>query len=232
MVVKSVKNASSTTAKSEKKSDMDQESGVESSGPRESSIDPNDPEFQRFASNRGFDPNWLAELGMGRADSEAVGYAGQWVGIPYLHKTGQWYTRYRRIDFEGHGPKYLSPPGATPRLYNPLHCGPDADYVWFCEGEFNALALVNLGLNAVAIGGASNWKNHWTTLFESATVLVGYDNDPAGKQNALMTANQFKDAYIFEKYPDGVNDFNEWMVVDKEQMMEVVYGFMSKHGVG
>lgn len=69
-------------------------------------------------------------------------------------------------------------------------------------------------------------------MFESATVIVGYDNDAAGTKNAVMTANQFKNAVIFDRYPEGINDFNEWMVKDRDGMWEQVNAFMSKHGVG
>ena len=209
MPVASAKNAPSTSTESNK--NLEENTLVEygeDNGGAEASLLDIDAEFVGFASRRGFDAGWLAGIGLGVAAPEAVDFAGRWVSIPYTHKTGRWYERYRRMDYEGAGPKYLSPPGAKPRLYNPLHCGPDVDYVWFCEGEFNALALINIGVNAVAVGGANNWQPHWTTMFESATVLVGFDNDDVGQQNALRVANQFKTAAVFDRYPDGTNDFN------------------------
>lgn len=232
MGVKLQPHAKSTSMKSGKISSMDRAFGEDTSGPRASGTDPEHPEFVRFAQRRGFDPVWLGELGLGLAAPEAVDFTGLWCAIPYTHLSGKWYDRYRRIDYEGHGPKYLSPSGATVRLYNPLNVGPNVDYVWFCEGEFNALTLISGDIPAVAIGGAENWKPHWTTMFESATVIVGYDNDHAGQKNAVMTANQFRNAVIFDRYPEHINDFNEWMMEDSDSMWETVGAFMSKHGVG
>ena len=190
-----------------------------------------DERFAAFAEQRGFDPQWLSDLGLGIAEDGEVSYPGRWVRIPYSNRTGLWYNRYRILPGTGNPePKYLSPPGADTRLYNPLHLGPDVDYVWFCEGEFDALSLINIGVNAVAVGGASTWKPHWSLLFSSATVIVGYDADEAGRKNATKTVNVFYNAFDFDKYPKGMNDFNEWMLEDRDGMMDAVYGFMSTVG--
>lgn len=192
-----------------------------------------DERFVSFAQQRGFDPDWLADMGITIADEDEVAYSGRWIRIPYTHKNGLWYNRYRVIPGTGaEHPKYLSPPGASPRLFNPLHLGPDADYVWFTEGEFDALTLINIGVNAVAVGGAKTWKPHWSALYGSAIVLVGYDADEAGRKNAVKTVNVFTNAFDFDKYPKSINDFNEWMLEDKENLMDTVYGFMGTVGAG
>lgn len=190
------------------------------------------PLFDTFAKQRGFEPDWLEEFGLQEAEEHEVEWSGKWIRIPYTHRTGKWYDRHRLVPGTGGSktPKYLSPKNAESRLFNPLHLGPDADYVWFCEGEFDALALINIGVNAVSVGGANAWKAHWTTLFASATVIVGYDNDDAGHENAVKTANQFKEAHVFDRYPEGISDFNEWMLESKDGMMETIYNYMRTVG--
>jgi hypothetical protein len=53
--------------------------------------------------------------------------------------------------------KYAQPPGTGARLYLPLAV--DDGPLYICEGEKKMLAAIQVGLNAVGIGGVWNWLN-------------------------------------------------------------------------
>jgi len=66
-----------------------------------------------------------------------------------------------------------------------------------CEGEFDCLALLSLGINAItSTSGASSWNESWNPRFFDKNVKIVYDTDKAGiegaellKDNILKYAN-------------------------------------------
>lgn len=68
------------------------------------------------------------------------------------------------------------------------------DWIWFCEGEKATESLVKLGLTATtsAGGAVSGWKKYRHFLnphFAGARLVILPDNDPAGRNHALMVAD-------------------------------------------
>ncbi len=100
--------------------------------------------------------------------------------FPYPNLTGVWYERRRTWIGDERPNKYLSPKGASPHLYNPLHLGPNAGQVWFCEGEFDTLTLIEHGLPAIGVAGTNAFNKKWIHLYEDSEVVVAYDGDIAG----------------------------------------------------
>ena len=101
--------------------------------------------------------------------------AGNCVGIrgrafPYDEKSGQ--------------PKYKTCGGTKSRLFN-------SDAVWhtdevvICEGEFDALALGQIGVPAVGVPGARNWQEHWDGyMVDMRRLWLAFDPDKTGQDGA------------------------------------------------
>jgi len=142
--------------------------------------------------------------------------------IPFLSPSGVVALRFRALDDSP--AKYLSLPGAIPRLYGvaALHTG--LPYVAITEGEFDALALTQAGLPAVGVPGANSWQKHYPRCFaDFSTVYVITDNDVKhdeegkllpnpGQQLAQKIAKSVKNAVVIVP-PENV-DVSEWLLRD------------------
>ena len=174
---------------------------------------------------------YLAGRGLaGVADSARLGevcepltghqqYEGR-ICIPYLTKAGVVALRFRAFR-EDSNAKYLSMPGAQPRLYNvsALHTG--LAHVAIVEGEFDALALTDAGLPAVGVAGANMWQEHYPRCFaDFERVYVICDNDVKrdsdgnllpnpGQQLAHKIASKVPNSFIIT--PPENHDVNEWI---------------------
>nr|WP_285666885.1 toprim domain-containing protein [Actinorhabdospora filicis] len=109
-----------------------------------------------------------------------------WLAIPYLSHTGYPLSlRFRCLaDHDhrhaGHG-KYMSISGETSRVFNVGAIHRAAHELHVCEGELDALILTQLGLHAIAIPGATNWKPYYKRMLAGFTrVWVWGDRDDAG----------------------------------------------------
>ena len=183
-----------------------------------------------LAEQRGLEP---ATLKLAKIELMDDGpYAGWW-GIPYPHKQGVWKYRYRNPSPSGK-PKYKDEPGAQFHLYNPLLLGPNEPEVWFAEGEFDTLALIEIGVPAVGIHGVSNaepgqgrFKAEWCLLFEDTKCVVAFDNDQAAVEPARRLAAGLN-GEVFDEWPVGVGDWNEWLCADREGMVDIVGGYRDR----
>ncbi len=182
-----------------------------------------------FAGQRGISLKVLDAAGIGR---ESDGRYRGWWRIPFPHRSGIWKTRYRNPD-PGRYPKYLDGDHAQFHLYNPLELGPGEEEVWFCEGEFDTLSMIDQGYRAVGIHGAANvaqppqkeeseeeeeeeereWTGkfleEWRYLFEDTTVFVVFDNDATGRYAGRELA-RFLDGDAFDAWDDDYGDIGEW----------------------
>lgn len=114
------------------------------------------------------------------------GHVKGMLAIPYLDAHGMPLTvRFRCIQehdhrASGHG-KYASLKGDTPRLFNIGAILRAGDEIHVTEGEFDAVILSKVGLEAVAIPGANNWQpRHRIMLSGFSRIWVWGDPDDAG----------------------------------------------------
>ena len=181
-----------------------------------------------LAEERGLMPTTLKRAGIALSDHHP--YEGWWQ-IPYPHHNGIWKYRYKNPDPHSR-PKYRDEPGATFHLYNPSLLGPNEPEVWFAEGEFDTLALIECGIPAIGIHGVSNvsdpgegrFKAEWTLLFEDSLAVVAFDNDEAALEPARRLAAALG-GEIFDSWPTGVKDWNDWWRTDPSGMQETVTMF-------
>lgn len=98
--------------------------------------------------------------------------------IPYLEgrrpKYFRYYAPYGDVKY-----KYTWESGAEGMLFNAADSMGDSEgNVFICEGEMKAMLLVQLGYAAVAVPGASQWRDEWSAGFANARkIFVCYDND-------------------------------------------------------
>jgi DNA primase len=87
--------------------------------------------------------------------------------------------------------------------------------VYVCEGAIDTLSLLELGLVAVGIPGAKNFKPDWCELFDDVgEVVLALDNDPAGDAGAAQIADHFRRAGRAVQrlhLPAGIKDVNEFL---------------------
>ena len=138
-----------------------------------------------------------------------------WLAIPSLGPDDDVRSiRFRCLedhDHEGHG-KYMSRPGAHARLFNPRALLTSSDFAAITEGEIDAISLVQSGIPAVGVPGASTWQGHWSRLFAGFDrVYIFGDSDPAGKAFAKKACEDMSNAVV-ATLEAGFKDVNELLV--------------------
>ena len=83
-----------------------------------------------------------------------------------------------------------------------------------CEGEFDALSLIEAGYkNAVSVPTgcrSTEWiTTNWTWLEQFEEVILWYDNDEAGKEGSNEVFNRLPNKVVKIVYSDICNDINE-----------------------
>jgi 5S rRNA maturation endonuclease (ribonuclease M5) len=160
------------------------------------------PQAARYLLNRGIDRPAAATFRLGVVADPMPGHERfrGFVSIPYLDRTGQPLTlRFRCIEAHehrelGHG-KYMSITGEPARVYNITAIHDAADDIHVCEGEFDAQVLTVVGLPAVAIPGASGWRNHHRRMLAGfSRVWVWGDPDDAGAEFTTKVTRSLRTA--------------------------------------
>jgi hypothetical protein len=224
--------------------------GTDTSGTRTNEPRVEDDGLGRLAKQRGISENVLRAANI-RTEPRGRKYAGWW-SIPYPHRTGTWKHRYRNDDPEAKD-RYRDDQGADFHLYNPLRLGPGEDEVWFAEGEFDTLALIDQGLKAIGIHGVTNVKSQaevekdsdnseapsrfrdsWPLLFRDTLCITMFDNDEAGRPPGRILARAL-DGVAFDAWPDTYGDVNDWHLADPKGLADAIsrfrYGFYRSRGM-
>jgi DNA primase len=133
------------------------------------------------------------------------------LAIPYNTPTGPVALRFRRPPERDTGPKYWQPEGSKLTIFNTPAFFESEETIAITEGEVDCITLVQAGIPAVGIPGASAWKDHYSLLFEGyASVVICADNDDqgAGKKFAAKLAQNVPGPEI-RLFPEGhdVNSF-------------------------
>lgn len=171
-------------------------------------------------------PETLAQFGVYVDDHETHP-----IVFTYPNLSGVWYERRRAWIGDDRPNKYLSPKGASPHLYNPLHLGPNAGQVWFCEGEFDTLTLIEIGLPAIGIAGTNAFNRRWLHLYEDSEVVIAFDGDAAGSKASSALAAAFRErrarTYVFPTPED--YDLNE--LHQEERLVDLIEAFADEEGL-
>jgi hypothetical protein len=186
-----------------------------------------------LAKRRGLRLETLEAAGIERIDT---GWLAGWYSIPYPNATGVWKSRYSNPT-PGEYPKMRDDPGARFHIYNPLGLGPGEMEVWFAEGEFDTLALVEAGLPALGIHGTQNvpevdaegedssrpsrFRPEWKWLYRGSRVIVMLDNDEEGWKAGRKLA-ALLEGEVFDLWDDDYGDINDWWIGDPKGMKNAI----------
>ncbi|MCM1277241.1 MAG: toprim domain-containing protein [Lachnospiraceae bacterium] len=106
---------------------------------------------------------------------------------------------------------------------------PDKQPVYLVEGEINALSIMTVGGNAVALGSTSMVKRFLNLMKEkppTRPLIIAFDNDDGGDKATKELARELTDLYIsYIVYrPQGkkFNDANDALVNDREAFTSAV----------
>lgn len=135
------------------------------------------------------------------------------ISIPYITPNGPTALRFRRPPHKESGPKYWQPENSKLAIFNTPAFFASEDTIAITEGEMDCITLVQAGIPAVGLPGASSWKSHFELLFEGYTsVLICADNDDqgAGRKFATKVAQKVPGPEII-LLPQG-HDVNSYFV--------------------
>lgn len=140
------------------------------------------------------------------------------IAIPYRDGGGTLrYTRCRYLPPSR--TKYHTPAGTHSIPYNVIDSRKDVVYV--TEGEFDALILKQLHLDAIGIPGAHAFKPYWKWLLAGAErVVLVYDGDEEGRQGARRVAGMVDplvESCAVIDLPEG-SDINSLYLEDRAEL--------------
>lgn len=167
---------------------------------------------------------YMKERGFTDATIKAfsIGYdaACNGVVIPY---PGKAYYITRIIGADGNG-KYQKPKGLTEPLF--MTGNPETG-LFVCEGQLDALSLLQAGADAVAaIGGGGARKLENLDGVKRAAIII--DRDEAGEKTGERIKEVLHDqgiTGITAKTPDGYKDSNDLLKADAGKLSELVAGW-------
>lgn len=167
-----------------------------------------DTSVQAYLKSRGIDQRIAATYRLGVVRTPQLGhekFSGR-LCIPYLTPSGvvtftfrclqdhvckDTVLGYRQDGKARYCKKYAAPEGLDRTLYNVLDFRKDADTIYICEGEIDALTLSVCGFAAIAVPGAQNWKDYFARPFaDYARVYCVADGDDAGYKLSMLMVKE------------------------------------------
>lgn len=163
-----------------------------------------------WLAGRGIDLEHARSRGLGVVNDPLPGHENM-VGrlaIPYLTDVGPVNLNFRCIQDHNckeiaHHKKYLKRKGSPTNLYGVQSASWADDWIVVTEGEIDALTWQQIGVPAIGVPGAENWKDHWVNVFEDfSRVYLAEDGDDAGKDLWIAMSENLTNV-IRMKMPDG-----------------------------
>lgn len=130
------------------------------------------------------------------------------------HEGGFWNIRKYQLDPDDDRRKIWSIDGmGSPRLYPVSVLDNNPESIVFCEGELDALILIQNGFDAVTrTGGATTWNPSWNKFFSGKTVYIIQDRDSDGLKGSNMI----------------IAHLNK--IANELRLVELPYPLVDKHG--
>jgi hypothetical protein len=143
---------------------------------------------ERIARLRGWKPETIREL----SREPSLGWhEGK---LAFIYETGV------KLRWRQHGERIIRWAFGKSWLWRGSYID-TATTVYLCEGETDAISLIDAGLEsdertiAVALPSASTFNERWATLFEGKEVVLALDADRPGQQ-ASLRVSQFLQPYV------------------------------------
>jgi hypothetical protein len=115
-----------------------------------------------------------------------IGWDGKRITIPVRDHAGALVNLNRYLP--NGQPKMMAAKG-RPRDLFPAPESVGGAVIWIVEGEPDAITAHSIGLPAVGLPGATNWREEWATRFADRRVVVCCDCDTTGR-NASTTVHE------------------------------------------
>lgn len=172
--------------------------------------------LEAFAEAKGLSIDFLSSRGCSyqevevKRDKGTVSLKG--VVIPFYDRSGKPIAKKIRLKFTG-TPKYAFLEGKNTVYGLDLLDSFTTEYIYICEGETDALTLLQAGFQAVGIPGAAAWQSSWADYFHKfKKIIVLSDNDTAGHNLLLNLATAFPKNLYTVQLPRNINDINDFFV--------------------
>jgi DNA primase len=94
--------------------------------------------------------------------------------------------------------------------------------MFFCEGEYDTLSVIDCGFDAVGSQGTNTFNPVWARLFGGAINCIAFDGDTAGVNASRTLRKFFKDqgSYAYLVGMDETTDLNDL------HRQGILYGFL------
>lgn len=183
-----------------------------------------------WLERRGISLEFAASVGLGVVKDPLPGHesARGYLAIPYLTDAGPVNFNMRCIQDHNckeisYHSKYWRAKGSGVNLYGVQSAAQAADWIVVTEGEIDALTWQQIGVPAIGIPGAENWKEHWSNVFEDfSRVYLAEDGDGAGKDlwNAMTEhIDQSNTLVVRMKMPDGEDSNSMYLKSGKDYLL-------------
>lgn len=178
---------------------------------------------EAYLASRGISLEVAAGYALGVVADPMVGheiFEGR-LTIPYLTNSGPVNLKFRCMKYHDCKqigcPKYIAWPGLDTNMYGVQSYAKAEDFICVTEGELDALTLNMLGIPAIGIPGASNWKPHWSKVLDDFQVVFCFsDGDKSGQEFAKRLVVEVGAINI--KMPDG-EDVNSMYLKEGSQYL-------------
>lgn len=179
-------------------------------------------EVAPYLAGRGFTEEAARSFRLGYVKGDHpsdADYAGR-LAVPYVTPAGVVDLRYRALTPDG--PKYLSRPGSTTKLFNVKDLLVESPTLYVTEGELDCITAVMCGLPTVGVPGANNWQGHFRLLMaDYSRVIVMCDGDEAGRQFGKTVAKEV-DTAVPIAMPPGMDVNDLFVAGGKDAVLEMV----------
>lgn len=183
-----------------------------------------------WLAGRGLDLEFARSRGLGVVRDPLPGHEKMsgYLAIPYLTKAGPVNMQFRCIqdhnckEIVDHQ-KYRKRKGSPVNLYGVQSIHWAEDWIVVTEGEIDALTWQQIGVPALAVPGAENWKEHWANLLEDfSRVYLAEDGDNAGKDLWIAMSehiDQGNTMVIRMRMPDGEDSNSMYLKHGKDYLL-------------
>lgn len=174
----------------------------------------NEEAYEYLTDERGLSSETIKHFKLG------YDYDKNAISIP-IHKNGEVVAiKYRNLK-EG-GPKYGAEANCESWFFNEkgLDHAKESGTVVVVEGEFDLMCVWQAGhKNVVSPAQGKNSYTIWVEKLDPIPkVIIAYDNDTAGKEEAARFADKVGIEKAYElKYPEGIKDANEYFLKNESK---------------
>lgn len=176
---------------------------------------------------RGLDLEFARSKGLGVVHNPLPGHENVegYLSIPYLTDRGPVNMSFRCIemhDCKQQGPyhrKYMKRKGSPVNMYGVQSADWAEEWIVITEGEIDALIWQQIGVPAIGIPGAENWKDYWVNVLEDfSRVYLAEDGDDAGK-DLWIAASENLTNMIRMRMPDGEDTNSMYLKAGKDYLL-------------